>query len=246
PSSLTNVCVENFSPNLTAHIQPRDAGIIRCFKAHFLVKPYCCSRTLNHYDADITPTKIYDINQLEVMRLANLAWEDVFAETIANRWKKAGILPSDNSLTTANILANLADEAETALSETLQDLQSRGVLQKGNSLSVEALVDVPEEQVMEDATDEEIFEAVQNMRMCRQDMEINGGDDNQDEHSPEPKPTRKEALHVMGTLRRYLEDEEGSFERKMEVSLVSFGRETRLTHTKSLVSTSITDYLVSK
>ncbi|KAJ7654929.1 hypothetical protein B0H17DRAFT_1146566, partial [Mycena rosella] len=100
---------------------------------------------------------------------------------------------------------DLADEAETALSETLQDLQSRGVLQKGNSLSVEALVDVPEEQVMEDATDEEIFEAVQNMRMCRQDMEINGGDDNQDDHSPEPKPTRKEALHAMATLRRYLE-----------------------------------------
>jgi hypothetical protein len=28
PSDLTNIRVENFSPNLTAHVQPMDAGII--------------------------------------------------------------------------------------------------------------------------------------------------------------------------------------------------------------------------
>ena len=35
PPDLTNICVENFEPNLTSHIQPADAGIIRCFKAHY-------------------------------------------------------------------------------------------------------------------------------------------------------------------------------------------------------------------
>jgi hypothetical protein len=34
PNDLENIRVENFSPNLTAHIQPMDQGIIRCFKAH--------------------------------------------------------------------------------------------------------------------------------------------------------------------------------------------------------------------
>ncbi|KAN0082802.1 hypothetical protein V8E55_008597 [Tylopilus felleus] len=33
--SLTNILVMNFEPNLTAHIQPNDQGIICCFKAHY-------------------------------------------------------------------------------------------------------------------------------------------------------------------------------------------------------------------
>ena len=33
--SLTNILVVNFEPNLTAHIQPNDQGIICCFKAHY-------------------------------------------------------------------------------------------------------------------------------------------------------------------------------------------------------------------
>ena len=35
PASITNICMEFFSPNLTSHIQPMDAGIIWCFKAHY-------------------------------------------------------------------------------------------------------------------------------------------------------------------------------------------------------------------
>ena len=35
PDGLTNVRVENFKANLTAHVQPNDAGIIHCFKAHY-------------------------------------------------------------------------------------------------------------------------------------------------------------------------------------------------------------------
>jgi hypothetical protein len=35
PPNLQNIRVENFEPNLTAHVQPKDQGIIRCFKAHY-------------------------------------------------------------------------------------------------------------------------------------------------------------------------------------------------------------------
>jgi len=35
PPGLQNIRVENFEPNLTAHVQPKDQGIIRCFKAHY-------------------------------------------------------------------------------------------------------------------------------------------------------------------------------------------------------------------
>ena len=35
PDGLQNIRVKNFEPNLTAHVQPKDQGIIRCFKAHY-------------------------------------------------------------------------------------------------------------------------------------------------------------------------------------------------------------------
>lgn len=35
PEQLTNVRVEFLAPKLTAFVQPLDAGIIRCFKAHY-------------------------------------------------------------------------------------------------------------------------------------------------------------------------------------------------------------------
>ncbi|KAJ7910976.1 hypothetical protein B0H13DRAFT_1876158 [Mycena leptocephala] len=101
---------------------------------------------------------------------------------------------------------------------------------------------MPEEQVLEDATDEDIFEAVQKMRADQENKEINGGDDNHDDSSEDPKPTRKEALQAVSTLQKYLADVDGAFARKLEMGLATFGRETQLERSKTLVSTSITDY----
>ncbi|KAJ7187432.1 hypothetical protein GGX14DRAFT_381338 [Mycena pura] len=101
---------------------------------------------------------------------------------------------------------------------------------------------MPEEQVDEDATDEEICEAVQRMHRNKQNREINNGDDNHGDSAGEPKPTRKEALQAISVLSKYLADVDGEFARKLELSLSSFGRETQLERTKQLVSTSITDY----
>ena len=65
PPNLQSIMVENFKPNLTAHIQPKDQGIIRCFKAHY--QKWFIQRAINHYDEGITPAEIYDINQLQAM-----------------------------------------------------------------------------------------------------------------------------------------------------------------------------------
>jgi len=92
PEGLPNIRVENFMPNLTAHIQPMDQGIIRCFKAHYHRK--YIERTMNHYDAGTTPAEIYDINQLQAMRLADAAWREVDTTTIRHCWRKADILPA--------------------------------------------------------------------------------------------------------------------------------------------------------
>ena len=80
PAGLQNIRVVNFEPNLTAHIQPMDQGIIRCFKAHYRAK--YIQRAIHRYDANITPSEIYDINQLQAMRLADLAWHEVDTTTI--------------------------------------------------------------------------------------------------------------------------------------------------------------------
>ena len=91
PKDLTSIEVKNLAPNLTAHIQPMDQGIIKSFKAHYRAK--YIQRAIDNYDANITPSKIYDIDQLEAMRLAHAAWEDVDATMIRRCWRKAGILP---------------------------------------------------------------------------------------------------------------------------------------------------------
>ncbi|KAJ7857222.1 hypothetical protein B0H13DRAFT_1641048, partial [Mycena leptocephala] len=99
-----------------------------------------------------------------------------------------------------------------------------------------------EECVVEDATDEEIVEAVQKMRECQADKEINGGDDDHGDISDVPKITQREALEAVLKLRSYLADIEGPFARQLEVGLAKFGRETRMEETNSLIPTAITDF----
>ncbi|KAJ6526098.1 hypothetical protein B0H19DRAFT_1275948 [Mycena capillaripes] len=200
-------------------------------------------RALDRYDANIPPAKIYEIDQLEAMRIANLAWRAISAETIANCWRKTDILPSSSSAITAAIAAELED-AETTLAQTLDDLEERGVLQKRNRIDMEGLVNMLEEQVIEDATDEDIYEVVQQMRSDREDAEINGGDDGPG-IPQDARPTRKEALEAVSTLCHYLMHEDGDFACKLELGLASFGRETRLECSKNLVSTAITDYFTA-
>jgi hypothetical protein len=87
PVGLKNIHVINFKPNLTAHVQPMDQGIIRFFKAHYQAKFIQC--TINCYNQGITPSKIYKINQLQAMELAALAWHKVDTTMIRHCWHKA-------------------------------------------------------------------------------------------------------------------------------------------------------------
>jgi hypothetical protein len=90
PDGLHNIRIENFKANLMAHVQPADQGIIRTFKAHYHSKFVHC--TISNYDRGVTPSEIYNINQLEAMWLTNAAWREVDVTTIRHCWHKAGIL----------------------------------------------------------------------------------------------------------------------------------------------------------
>ena len=85
--SPTNVQVEFFQPNLTSFVQPLDAGVIRCFKAHY--RRSYCQRAL---DLDeVGERDIYKLNLLEAMSMARDAWNSVSSTTIEHCWNHTGI-----------------------------------------------------------------------------------------------------------------------------------------------------------
>ena len=140
-----NISVENFEPNLTSHVQPNDASIIHCFKAHYCAK--FIARAIDWYDNEVVPSKIYDINQLEVMRLVDFAWNQVDMTTIWNCWRKSGILP-DNTNTSetlapplipiTSLLSSPAPPdpttcAEKDIADLLAELEKRGAGEIGRA-----------------------------------------------------------------------------------------------------------------
>ena len=64
----TNIPIVYFGANLTSWVQPLDAGIIRCFKAHY---HWCfCKNALEH--DELGEADIYNINLLQVLQMATV------------------------------------------------------------------------------------------------------------------------------------------------------------------------------
>ena len=82
-----NVELIYLKPNLMAWVQPLDAGIICCFKAHY--RQQFCQEALKR---DVSgKADIYSFNLLETLHMARDAWDDVTPETIKNCWNHTGI-----------------------------------------------------------------------------------------------------------------------------------------------------------
>jgi len=256
PGGLTNIRVEKFSANLTPHVQPMDAGITWCFKAHYRTWYIQCA--IDRYDSGITLSEIHDINQLEGMRLAQTAWHEVDASTIRHCWLKAGILPDSafptNSfppprITVSSLLC--ADDpinaAERNVESSLNELEQTGVLQRTNRLKLDDLLNLePERQIIEHTTDEEIFHAVIASHTAEESMELVGGaDDDDDDAEILPRPSWRAALEAAATLERYISEVEEPYARKLEGFLSSFGRQTRVEEARNMVPTVMTDYFDS-
>ena len=84
-----NIRLEYFEPNLTSFVQPCNAGIIRCVKAHY--RCAYCLRAIELDEAD--EHDIYKIDLLEAMLMARDAWDAVTAKTIKHCWHHTGIQP---------------------------------------------------------------------------------------------------------------------------------------------------------
>jgi DDE superfamily endonuclease len=259
PDDLQSIEVKNFEPNLTAHVQPMDQGIIQCFKAHYRAK--YIHRAVDCYEAGITPSKVYEINQLEAMRLADAAWHEVDTTTIRNCWRKAGILPGPNSaaifalspplpcpsipISSLINLQNTTPEIGIQVEAALDRLELTGILQSSNRMSLAALLNPPEESsTIDNATDVEIFQAVMDAKEDSVSKHRDGGhDDDEDIHDNTPRrPTRNEALQAARVIQHYVQEVNDPFARKLEAMVSSFGHQMRLLESQSLAPTQITDY----
>jgi hypothetical protein len=93
-----NIHLEFFEPNLTSFVQPLDAGVIRCFKAH-----YRCAFCIRALDLDEAgECDIYKINLLEGMMMAREAWNAVEPSTIKNCWDHTDKIPPPATASTAS------------------------------------------------------------------------------------------------------------------------------------------------
>ena len=257
PDNLQKIRVENFEPNLTAHIQPKDQGIIRCFKAHYRAR--FIHRAVDRYDEGISPAQIYEINQLQAMRLADLAWKEVDTTTIRNCWKKAGILPQETNSSSSHTIqplipvssllqdsssqVNPAARAERQVEAALDDLVATGVLQQTNRMDIESLLNPEgESHTLTETSDQEIYEAVMAAIEARENIDINDGDDIEDGSHVDPRPTYRDVLKAVSTIRRYIEDFNDPIARKMEALFTSFNMKIRSDESRGMRSTVITDF----
>ena len=256
PPNLQNIWVENFQANLTAHVQPNDQGIIRCFKAHYQAKFF--QRAVGHYDQGVTPANIYDINQLEAMRMAKSAWHSVDTTTIRNCWDKAGILPETGaflsciakpSIPISTLLHSSITEtdpiahAERQVELALDDLVSRGALQKGNRMDIGSLLNpAGESHVLTEATDADIYQAVIDAIEARENIKTNGGDDVDEDGPVKPCPTWGDVLQATSTINEFLSNQNDNLSRQLETLLGSFSRQLHIDKDKSMKNTVLTDY----
>ena len=82
-----NIQIVFFEPNMTSFVQPLDAGIIRCFKAHY--RRHFCLRAIELDEAG--NNDIWKISLREAMVMANSAWAAVMPSTIQHCWNHTGI-----------------------------------------------------------------------------------------------------------------------------------------------------------
>ena len=92
PTNYSHVQVEFLVPNLTAWIQPMDGGIIASFKAQYKQQFIWLALDQDNQGA----ANMYEINQLQAMKLAASAWNAVTPSTIHNCWRHVGLPPSYN------------------------------------------------------------------------------------------------------------------------------------------------------
>lgn len=145
----------------------------------------------------------------------------------------------DNTSSQMNTIAQAEREVEAAL----DDLVATGALQRMNRMDIESLLNpAGESHILTETSDVEIYQAVIDAIEARENIEMNGGDDIDNDISLEPRPTYHDVLEAASTIRRYVGDMNDPIARKMEALLGSFNMKLRFDESKSLKGTVLTDF----
>ncbi|QRV93706.1 DDE superfamily endonuclease [Ceratobasidium sp. AG-Ba] len=164
PELYPNVRVEFFAPNLTAWIQPNDAGIIQSFKSNY--RREFILKTIER--ANNGEQNIYKINQLEAMELATTAWNRVMPSTVVNCWRHTKLSgpkvdpDCPPSTHTPPTLVSDVGQSVAELQQSLDALHAReNLVLIGDPMRAEEFLaadaDVPTEQIL---SDDEIVDEV--------------------------------------------------------------------------------------
>lgn len=185
------------------------------------------------------------------MKLAAEAWYTVSETTIANCWRKSGILSSrdhDGSVkigSEKDCLENLRVEsiveqaAEEALISDLDTIQSLGLVHPTNRMSITNLLNPVGEHTsgLEEWTPEEIFQSIQDEEKENELAE--------NDPIPTPRPTHKKFLEASETMLSYLRCEDGSEARRYETAIRAAVRHCRRIRDKAALQPTLLE-LVSK
>ncbi|EUC66190.1 tigger transposable element-derived protein, partial [Rhizoctonia solani AG-3 Rhs1AP] len=134
---------------------PLDAGVIRCFKAHYRRR---FLRKVLERDSLNLP-HVYRIDQLEAMQLSVQAWSQVAPSTIVNCWRHTGICPPAFFAP-----AELPVPEDPVMLDLQDDLNALTDTQDGEFLSAQELVDIDRNvQTEEEITDEMIIHHIRSI-----------------------------------------------------------------------------------
>jgi hypothetical protein len=188
----SNVKVVFLPPNTTSKIQPMDAGIIAAFKRRY--------RKLHLQSAidreECGEAELYKVDQLTAMRWCRAAWGDVSMETIANCFRRTGILGTNQEA-----LPPQVDAAEQAVEEELQAYLTQLPLRE--PMSVDQLINPPEENGSAhiELTDDEIIALVKEAAEVVDDDE----EEQCEELNQQPQLSKAEKLRCLGVVAELLD-----------------------------------------
>ncbi|KAG6871475.1 hypothetical protein C0995_004294 [Termitomyces sp. Mi166 len=229
---------------------------LHSYKTHGEAGSASIEEVKTEWEHDVSSADIYDINILEAMWMANIAWNEVNTTTICNCWCKSSILPESlfNPASTTSTVPSVSvssllnnDPVDTAiaaaekeLANSLSHLEQLSVLQPSNRMALHELLNLVNKNGMHNASG--IMEHVES----EETREMNGGDVedlNALFTDAELKPACCEALKAALTLQAYMADLNEPFACELEDILAKFSHQTCLDEFKSLCPTAITDYL---
>ncbi|KAF8545932.1 hypothetical protein OG21DRAFT_1528160, partial [Imleria badia] len=212
---------------------------------------------IDRYNTGITLSKIYDIDQLEAMHLADEAWAGILPDFNDESPMQSAIPVSSlvhpvswsNSAVGAAAAAPASDpmvQAENLLQAALNDLELCSVLQHSNQMNISELLNpAAESHDIFNASEKDIHNAVMEAKRVQEQSTLLGNDDN-DPESVEPDISYKEALTAAMSLQKYTKNIDNPLAHKLEVVLSTFGQMTLTEKMKSMRDTKLTSYFASK